>query len=234
MEWGGPFNVSVACLVILVAPGTKLVSISTLWRFNFARSSNLITCWWVEKESRAREVASPIPGPNFLSWIGGEVLIVSGRIRMVFVSFCSEVFNSYWSHSEYRWFRPDPLRWLRFGYMPDATASLMIGAYKGNARWIGAMKDWLLWISGTWSPDNGQRGLNFSDSMCSPPSMNFSASVETTGWNDGFWLLREGSFKLVVAINSIPDCASLEPNLYLGWRPILVPTCSYYDSYSIP
>jgi hypothetical protein len=32
------------------------------------------------------------------------VLIVSGRIRMVFVSFCSEVFNSYWSHSEYRWF----------------------------------------------------------------------------------------------------------------------------------
>ena len=58
----------------------------------------------------------------------------------------------------------DPqLRWLRFGYMPDATASLMIGAYKGNARWIGAMKDgfwifsvgvwgwkilvWLLWIS---------------------------------------------------------------------------------------
>lgn len=30
---------------------------------------------------------------------------------------------------------------FQFGYMPDATASLMIGAYKGNARWIGAMKD---------------------------------------------------------------------------------------------
>eukprot|EP00438_Fugacium_kawagutii_P032180 Skav234188 [mRNA] locus=scaffold1413:64199:84537:+ [translate_table: standard] len=30
----------------------------------------------------------------------------------------------------------------RFAYAPDEFASLMIGAYKGNARWIGAMKDW--------------------------------------------------------------------------------------------
>lgn len=32
------------------------------------------------------------------------MLIISGHIRMFFVSFCSEVFNSYWSHSAYRWF----------------------------------------------------------------------------------------------------------------------------------
>lgn len=43
-------------------------------------------------------------------------------------------------------------RWLRFAYTPDETASLMIGAYKGNAQWIGAMKDWkgAKVESGTW------------------------------------------------------------------------------------
>lgn len=30
---------------------------------------------------------------------------------------------------------------FRFAYEPNASASLMVGAYKGNARWIGAMKD---------------------------------------------------------------------------------------------
>jgi hypothetical protein len=72
-------------------------------------STLLVPATWSHPDELRRKVGQgrllrPFPVLIFLSWIGGEVLIVSGRIRMVFVSFCSEVFNSYWSHSEYRWF----------------------------------------------------------------------------------------------------------------------------------